>query len=206
MKITEVSPQKNNPQRVNVYLDGEYVLSLDDVDAVLFGIKPGREITDNELKNLVFESQFGKAKSKALDIISRKSITQKCLGDELKKKGYDDVVIDEVARELAELGYLNDYEYTLLFLEMCREKLWGIKKIRFEAKQKGIDEFTLEDALCEVSLLGAEDIARAIESKYSNEDITDIKTKQRIMRFFASRGFEFSDIEKAISICKLQKD
>ena len=65
MKITEVSPQKNNPSRVSVYADGRYIFSLDDVDAVVLGIKPGREIDDNELHNLLFESQFGKAKAKA---------------------------------------------------------------------------------------------------------------------------------------------
>ncbi|MBQ8588582.1 MAG: hypothetical protein IJ454_04230, partial [Clostridia bacterium] len=70
MKITEVSPQKNNPGRVSVYSEGEYILSLDAVDAVVLGIKVGREISEKELNNLLFESQFGKAKAKALDILS----------------------------------------------------------------------------------------------------------------------------------------
>ena len=203
MKITEVSPQKNDPRRVNVYLDGEYALSLDDVDALVMGIKPGREITEKELTNLLFESQFGKAKAKALDIISRKSVSTATLRDKLSEMGYEPVVTDEVINELKELGYLDDYAYTLMFLEMCREKLWGIKKVRYELKQRGIDDFTAEDALCEMPLPGAEEIALAIGAKYGTEDVSDIKTKQRIMRFFAGRGFEFSDIEKAIKMyCK----
>ncbi len=200
MKITEVSPQKNNPQRVNVYLDGEYVLSLDDVDALVLNIKPGREITEKELKNLLFESQYGKAKAKAMDILSRKSISIKCLSAELSKKGFDDIVVRTVTDELKELGYLDDYRYAVMFLEMCREKLWGIKKAQFELKSRGIDPNTIEDALCEVSLAGAEDIAEAIAFKYGAEDINDIKTRQRIMRFFAGRGFDFALIEKAIAI------
>lgn len=203
MKITEVSAQKNNPRRVNVYLDGEYVLSLDDVDAVVLGIKTGREISEKELVNLLFESQFGKAKAKALDILSSKNISTKALTDELIKKGYDKAVVTQAVDELKELGYLNDYDYAVMFLEVCREKLWGIKKARYELKQRGIDDFTLEDALCEVTLCGPEEIAEAISTKYARDDITDIKTKQKIMRYFSGRGFEFSDIEKAISIyCK----
>ena len=76
--------------------------------------------------------------------------------------------------------------------------MWGIKKVRYELKQKGIDDFTIEDALCEMPLPSVEEIAQAIDAKYGGEDITDIKTKQRIMRHFAQRGFDFSDIEKAI--------
>lgn len=200
MKITEVSPQKNDPRRVNVYLDGEYSFSLDDVDALVLGIKAGREISEKELQNLLFESQFGKAKSKAMDILSRKSISTASLKKELTDKGYEEIIADEVINELTELGYLDDLAYAVMFLEMCHEKMWGIKKVRYELKQRGIDDFTIEDALCQMPLPTAEDIAQAIGAKYGYEDISDIKTKQRIMRHFAQRGFDFSDIEKAISI------
>ncbi len=200
MKITEVSVQKNNPGRVNVYLDGEYVLSLDDVDAVVLGIKKGREIGEKELKNLLFESQFGKARDKAMEILSRKSISSFCLGEELIKKGYDKIVADTLTEELKELGYIDDFSYTLMFLEHCREKLWGRKKAEYELKQKGIDQNTIEDALLEVSLPDANELSEAIMQKYGSEDIGDFKTKQKIMRFFASRGFEFSEINDAIKI------
>ena len=198
MKITEVSPQKNDPRRVNVYLDGEYVLSLDDVDALVLGIKAGREISEKELNNLLFESQFGKAKAKAMDILSRKSISKASLKKELTDKGYEEIIAHEVINELTDLGYLDDHAYAVMFLEMCREKMWGIKKVRYELKQRGIDDFTIEDALCEMPLPASEEIAQAIKVKYANDDITDIKTKQRIIRHFAQRGFDFSDIEKAI--------
>jgi regulatory protein len=200
MKITELSRGKINPQRVNVFVDGKYAFSLDDVEIVVRGIKVGTEITQKEIENLLFESSYGKAKQKALDILSRKNISEKCLCDELMSKGFDEVVTKEVARELKELGYIDDLSYALLFLEMCREKLWGIRKIRYEIKNKGIDQNTLEDALCQSEICGAKEIAEAIKQKYDPLDTTDIKTKQKIFRYFSGRGFEFSDIEKAISL------
>lgn len=202
MKITEVTPQKNNPQRVSVYLDGEYVLSLDDVDALVLGIKPGREIDEAELTNLLFESQFGKAKAKALDILSRKSISSRCLCDELAKKGYDSIVIREVIGELEELGYIDDYSYTLMFLEHAAEKMWGKRKIVYELTNKGVDMNTIEDAMSEFELPGAREVADAIRTRYAGEDLGDFKVKQRIMRFFASRGFEISAVEDALRIIK----
>ena len=202
MKITEVSLQKNNPQRVNVYADGDYVFSLDEVDALVMGIKPGREITDQDLKNCLFESQFSKAKSKAMEILSRKPLSKQMLSDELQKKEYDEVVIAEVINEFESLGYLDDYNYAMLYIEYAASKIWGEKKIRYELSAKGVDSNTAEDAICASQLPGTEEIAELIKQKYAGEDTHDIKVKQRIFRFFASRGFDFSLVEKALKLIK----
>jgi len=200
MKITEVTPQKNNPSRVNVFADGEYVFSLDDVDALVLGIKPGREITQADLKNCLFESQFGKAKAKAMDILSRKSVSSAMLCAELQKKDYDPAVISEVIREFEELGYIDDFNFAMLYLEYASSKLWGEKKIRYELSQKGVSNHITEDALSSFSLPGAAEVAQCIKQKYPGEDLKDFKVKQKIMRFFASRGFEFSLVEEAIRV------
>ncbi len=205
MKITEVSSQKNNPDRVNVYCDGEYILSLDAVDAVVLGIKPGREIGEKELGNLVFESQFGKAKAKALNILSRKNVTARMLADELSAKNYEEAVVCEVINELETLGYIDDYSYAVMYMEQAAEKLWGKKKIVYELSQKGVDINTIDDALEEAELPGADELSECIAQKYGGEDVEDYKTKQRIVRFFASRGFDFSTINDAINLY-LKKD
>lgn len=198
MKITEVSPQKNNPSRVNVYADGEYAFSLDEVDALVMGIKPGKEITQREVANCLYESQFSKAKAKALELLSHKSLTEKMLSDELGKKGYDLGVICQVTEEFKELGYIDDMSFALLYLEYASQKLWGEKKIRYELSQKGVDANILEDALASFELPGAREVAECIKQKYSGEDLSDFKVKQKIMRFFASRGFDFSVVEEAL--------
>lgn len=202
MKITEISVQKNNPQRVNVYVDGEYAFSLDDVDMVTMGVKVGNEITDAQIESFLFESQYGKAKAKALDILSRRSVSGFMLKEELLKKGYDELVAERVKEELEELGYIDDKSYTLLFFEYAESKVWGKKKIFYELSKKGIDNNILKDAIEEFKLPDAEDIANVIKQRYKNEDLSDYKVRQKIMRFFASRGFEFSQIEDGIRLSK----
>ena len=199
MKITEVSPQKNNPSRVSVYSDGRYLFSLDEVDALVLGIKPGKEITDTELNNLMYESQFGKAKAKALEILSQKSMSTRMITDALIKKGYDEAVVTEVINEFTDLGYIDDFNYAMLFMEYAAEKVWGRKKVVYELGLKGVDSNTIEDALSEFTLPGSVDIVAMISAKYGNEDVSDYKIKQKIMRFFSSRGFEFSEINEAIN-------
>src|SRR5699024_6241021 len=67
MKITALSAQVRNPDRVNVSIDGKYKFSLDITQIVDFGIKVGRELTETELVELEQASQFGKLYSSLLE-------------------------------------------------------------------------------------------------------------------------------------------
>ena len=199
MKVTDVTPQKNNTHRVSVFVDNEYAFSLDETDAVLLKIKVGRELTKADIDRCIMECNYTKARDKAFEILSRKPLCCKELEDKLFAKGYDNAIVAEVVRELEDLGYLSDTDYATLFLEHCRAKMWGKKKIRYEMKQKGIESGIIEDVLADIdeddSLC---DVTETIISKYGREDLTDMKVKAKITRYFASRGFDFSLIDKGI--------
>lgn len=199
MKITQVSPQKSNNLRVNVFVDGVYSFSLDAADAALKGIKPGKELSEKNIKNLVMDSEFTKARDAALGILSRKAISSKALGDKLLEKGYNSLVVAEAINELSDLGYIDDENYARMFLEYCLEKMWGKKKIRYEMKIKGLDDEIIEDVLSSYEDDSQiEAMVELIKTKYSGLDLSDVKNKAKIIRFFASRGFDFSKIDIAI--------
>lgn len=199
MKVTGIEAQKNNKHRVSVFVDNEYAFSLDETDAFFHKIKPGREISQKEIENLTVEGNYTKARDKAMDILSRKSVSQKELEDKLYEKGFDKAVVFEVLQEMKNLGYVDDYEYANLFLEHCRTKMWGKKKIVYEMKMKGLSDDVISEVLCETdSFEDIDEAASLILSKYGCEDLTDIKVKAKITRYFASRGFDFSFIDKCL--------
>ena len=199
MKVTDVTVQKNNKHRVSVFVDNEYAFSLDETDAVAFKIKPGRELSQSELERCRMESCFTKALAKAFDMLSRKPYSRKELSEKLSKSGYDEAIVFEVAEELESLGYINDADYAALFLEHCLSKMWGKKKIRFEMKQKGLADEIIAEAIGSLDDENTEEeMTDMILARYRGEDMTDMKTKARITRYFASRGFDFAIIDKAI--------
>ena len=200
MIVTKVEPQKNSGFRVNVFVDDKYAFSLDETDAVHLGIKCGKVLTERDIENCKMECNFSKAREKAFDILGRKPLSKKELCGKLCEKGYDEAVVTEVINELEELGYINDYDYAMLFLEHCMEKMWGGKKIRYEMSRRGIDHDIIEEILAgndEYDRL--EEIKEVIISRYSSRDLTDMKTKASVTRYFASRGFDFSLINSALS-------
>lgn len=199
MKITEVSPQKNNALKVNVFIDGRFAFSFDSAEAVLKGLKEGRELSEKEIKNLLMDSQFSKARDYSLGILSRKSITKKLLCDKLSEKGYNEIIINEVINELTSLGYIDDESYAQMFFEYCLEKMWGKKKIRYEMSLKGINQEVIEEILSSYNTGDAIcNMKTYICQRYSKEDLTDAKTKAKITRHFASKGFDFPEIMAAI--------
>ena len=67
MKVTSLSSQVRNPDRVNVSIDGKYRFSLDVSQITDLNVRVGRELENDEEAELEIESQFGKLYARALE-------------------------------------------------------------------------------------------------------------------------------------------
>ncbi|MFA5272258.1 MAG: regulatory protein RecX [Candidatus Omnitrophota bacterium] len=116
--------------------------------------------------------------------------------ERLSKKGYPSSVIDKVVSSLESYNYINDEEFTCLFVASSRLKGWGRKKIDYALKRFGITENLRKEALKD-KLKFRQDLKELIKKK-----VFRYKEKknayQKIVRHFASRGFDYSDIVKEL--------
>ena len=199
MKITDITAQKHNKDRVSVFVDNEYTFSLDGVDAIKYQLKIGNDISQENIEFYRRECNISKARSLAMDIISRKPLCKKMLTDKLCEKGYDFEVIGEVVAELESIGVLDDYSYAVLFAEYAKEKCWGERRFKYELSQKGVENKIINLVADEFDFCDADEILELLKQKYKGQDFNDIKVKQKASRFLAARGFEFSVINEAIN-------
>lgn len=199
MKITDIIPQKKNKSRVSVYADGEYCFSLDGADALRLGVKIGAEVSAEDLELYNLESNLSKAKEKAFDIVTRKAVTEKELQNKLADKGYDKTVCDIVIDTMKEYNYINDFDYCERFLEYAVSRGWGRSKMAFELRRRGVEEAIAQEVLSSFEDNPAERILDIIDTKFAEVDFADFRQKQKVVRFFASRGFDFDSINAAIS-------
>ena len=190
MKITDICTQKNNPLKVSVFVDDKYAFSLDKDDPLSLKIKKDMEISDTQFYNFKMESDFSKAEKYAFDILSKKPYSKKELSDKLFKRGYEEILIYELTDKLSDLGYLDDMEYTKLFITYAKEKLWGNIKIKYELSKKGIDEGLIRQCLLEDSTDDTQDaIMSLIKTKYKGEDFSNMKTKAKNNKIYFAKGF-----------------
>ena len=199
MKITDITAQKHNKDRVSVFVDNEYLFSIDGVDAIKHQLKIGMELSGENIEFYRRECNIAKARSLAMDIISRKPLCKKMLKDKLTDKGYDLDIIQEVTEELESIGIIDDYSYALLFAEYAKEKCWGERRFKYELSQKGVENKIINLVAEEFCFNDTDEIVELLKQKYKGQDFNDIKIRQKASRFLASRGFDFSVINEAIN-------
>ena len=205
MKITDIKTQVHDETRVSVYVDGAYSFSLSDIDAVKHAVKKGMEISENDL--LFFKSlgDNSKAMKAAMDLISRKGVTQKALSDYLLKKGYSKEVCTFVSDELKNLGYIDDFSFALSYAKDAYEyKKHGRMRIETDLRKKGVSNDVIKDVFEEAGIDFSLNLPDMINEKFKNCDFSDFKVKQKIIRYFAYRGYPISEISSALS--KISRD
>ena len=130
MKITSISPQIRNKNRVNVSVDGKFRFSLDVFQLIDLGIKVGREYEEAELDALEQESQFGKVYARALeyclmrphsarevrDYLYRKTRPVRVKTGELKP-GVSQELATRAFDRLVDKKYIDDKKFTNYWVE-----------------------------------------------------------------------------------------
>ncbi|MBE7037930.1 MAG: regulatory protein RecX [Ruminococcaceae bacterium] len=203
MKITDIQNQKKNKNRVSVFVDGEYSFSLEDTDMVRLKVKIGNEITKEDIENYNRECNLTKAKNRVMDIINRRLLPKKAVIDDLIKRGFDKQIATEAAKEFENLGYIDDYFFASEYAKDAFEyKKHGKLRIINDLCQKGIAKDIAKDVLDELELNEKDNLLYILKSRFANTDFSDFKEKNKVIRYFATRGYNISDIMSAIDKLK----
>lgn len=212
MKITDISLQARNQNRVNISVDGAYRLSLDITQVTDLGVKIGKEYTASELVELETESQFGKVYANALeysvmrprsekevrDYLWRKTRTTryKSRNGEIKERaGVSESVTERVLKRLIERGYVDDTVFAKWWVENRNQRKGSSKrKLENELMTKGVSRSIIEQAVGGSTRSDTDELQKVIAKKqprYSDP----MKFKQYLVR----QGFTYDDINKALS-------
>ena len=194
MVITAVEPRRK--QMCALFIDGEYVMNLDAQTLIENRFDVGREIDDDELKDIIDKSNERRAKEKALWLISYRSHSKKELFDKLKR-GFDEASAQKAVDRMEELGLINDEEFAKLYArKLVNGKKMSVKAAEFELYRKGIDKITAEQVLGELEYDPQTQIIEFITKKYKN--INDEKIKRRAVAALQRKGYSWEEIKQAI--------
>lgn len=197
MKITS---KQGNGNKIHIYIDGEYTLTLYDDYWYLCGIKDGQEISDDELASLKEEAGFRSAYEKGIAYLSMRAYSERELYNKLKLK-FGQEAAEQAVKKMLERGYIDDEAFCKEYARYLFEvKKYDIKRITYELKLKGIDGETVNNTL---KTLDNEPISRIIEmlvTKYENRLETE-KDRKRTVNRFVRMGYSYSDIKSAFYEC-----
>ena len=190
--ITDISVQKRNKSRVNIYLDGEFACGMEAIVAIENRLKVGTEISLERLRELSRESDIESAFAKSIKLLSKTLKTKYELKKYLLEKGYSDDVVDVVIDKLKSYNYINDKEYAQAYIN-DKKASSGKKKIYAELRQRGIGDYILDEALKTVSKEEEQQTIRRLAQKYIKGKTLDIKLKKNLANYLYAHGFEWDD-------------
>ena len=197
MKITKLEVQKNDKNRVNLYVDDEFYSGIPAELVYLEHLKTGLEIDEKDLKKIIFENENSKAMSRVTKYIGSSLKTQKQIRDYLRKKEYSDDTIEFVMSKLAEYNYIDDKKYAQAYV-LTYGKKYGKLKLKSQLKVKGVSEEIIECVLEDNKVDSIESVA----SKYLKNKVMSYEVSQKLFRFLYSRGYEFDEINSYINKLK----
>jgi regulatory protein len=195
-KITALKIQKKNPQRVNIYLDGEFGFGLSKIVAAWLHV--GQELDEQKINDLLEKDQHEVAYQKALKYIGYRERTEHELHTYLSKLEFPDEEIEAVMERLAQADLVNDQRFARMWVENRNEfRPRSQRALIVELRQHGISNAAIQAALDGTSEEeNAYRAARKQSQKYSGLEWNEFRNK--IYAYLARKGFDYEVISPTI--------
>lgn len=195
--ITDLTTQKRKPDRINVFLDGQFAFGLSASLAV--GLVVGQQLSPEDIEILKRKESVEKAKQNALRYVSLRPRSEYELRTHFRRKAYEDVVIDEVIAYLVAIDLLDDTAFANFWVEQ-RETFRPRSRFALsqELRQKGISREIIDEVLEQVD---ETDAARRAAEKRMNHfsGLPEDVFKKKLGGYLQRRGFSYEVIRETIN-------
>ena len=198
-EITALKPQKNNPNRVNVFIDGFFSFGISRI--VGAWLRVGQKISEKEIDELIADDSNEKAFQSALHFLGFRNRSEYEIRMNLLGKGFEEKEINEVIDSLKSRGYLDEETFIKEWVESrSTSKPRGRRLLAYELQQKKVNLEKIGQALQslpdEITL--ALKAARKVIHRYEKMEYEVFNKK--MTGFLIRRGFDFEVITEVRKI------
>lgn len=190
-KITALTVQKRNPQRVNVYLDGEFAFGLSRIVAAWLEI--GQELSPEKIASLKADEQRETALQQAIKFLNYRPRSSDEVRRNLQKHEYPEALIEATVARLEQNGLLDDRKFARMWVENRTEfRPRGRRALEFELRKKGIPDQIIQQTL-DHELTDEEQLALEVAEKYVRKlnHLSQLEFQRKLGGHLARRGFSY---------------
>jgi regulatory protein len=196
-KITAIVVQKRSPNRVNIYLDGEFAFGLTRIVAAW--LRTGQELSEEKIEQLQAEEARERAFQQALLFLSYRSRSESEIRQNLRKHEIPEPVIETTLERLRQGGLANDNQFARAWVEnRTTFRPRSRRLMAMELRQKGLNEEAVSSAVENV-----DDEALAYEAAQKRavrfKGLEWNEFRKKLSDFLARRGFSYSVIAPVIT-------
>lgn len=188
-RITALQTQARRPDRVDVFIDGVYAFSVQDILAARLSV--GQELDASAQARLRAQDLVERAYESALRYLALRPRSEQEVRQYLAKKGWEQEIIAEVLARLSRAHLVDDREFARFWVEnRAAHRPRGGWALRYELRQKGVAGEIIAGALAQVdeeeNALAA---ARRLLPRLAHLD--EVTFHRRLASALQRRGFSF---------------
>jgi regulatory protein len=183
-KITALRAQAKDPQRVNVFVDGEFAIGISLTTITKTGLHVGKQLSAEEFAKLEQTESGDKAYLAALRFLEARPRSIAEVRARLGRKDFAPEAIDAAIARLADLELLDDTAFARYWVENRQAyRPRGAGALRDELRRKGIDADVTSEVLNDDALTGDESasawgLARGALRKYASSQDRNAFTRR----------------------------
>lgn len=189
-------------KRSKIFIDGEFAFVLYKGELKDYSVKAGKELSESDYREILEIVLPKRCKLRAMNLLQKKDYTEKQLRNKLLEGLYPGEIVDEAIEYVKSYNYLNDERYARDYITYHMSTRSRTRIIQ-DLTGKGISK---DDLMPIIEELYAEDNGEAeldqiktlLVKKHYDPQTSDYKEKQKIMAFLMRKGYNLSDIKRAM--------
>ena len=191
-------------KRSKVFIDGEFCFVLYNSELRKFHIQENEEISSADYAEITEALIPKRCKLRAMNLLQKKDYTTKQLADKLREGLYSEDVIADAIDYVTSYRYLDDERYARDYIVYQMERR-SKNRIIQDLTSKGIEKESINTLISELYPDDENDaelkqIQQLLSKKHYDPMCADFKEKQKLTAFLMRKGYNLSDIKKAMSL------
>ena len=201
MRITALEPQMNNPERINLFVDGRFLMGVNAAIVLKMELRLEEELLPDQLEQLRSEEVEQQAVDRALNFLSYRPRSREEVRRYLRRKETSPEIIETALARLDRLDFINDRTFAGFWID-SRENFSprGARALKNELRMKGVerdvvDELVNDDQDEERAMRAGRKKARSL---VNIPDIDYATFRNRLGSFLQRRGFGYQIVTKTV--------
>lgn len=196
-QITALKVQKRNPNRINVYLDGEYAFPVARIVGAWLQI--GQVLSEEKIASLRAADTKEVAYQRALNLLSYRPRSEAEVQRKLTEAGFDETVIVETMERLRSANLISDTQFAKEWIEnRSTFRPRGRRILAMELRQKGVADDVIQSALD--GTVDEDELAyqAAVRKARRWADLEYAAFRERLSAYLLRRGFSYGTISDLV--------
>jgi regulatory protein len=197
--ITRLVQGKKNPNRVNLYLDGEFSFALSIDEVAKHNLVKGLSLSEAQIAELKDNDETEYVYAKLLNFLSFRPRSVKEVRDRLYKYEVKDKIKQDLLIErLQTKGYLDDLKFAQWFIDSRNiHRPRSVRMLSAELKSKGLSAESIKSVESKV-VDERTTITNLLDKKLGLHHRLELPEKQKIISYLSRQGFAWDKIKEVV--------